>query len=197
MLRAWPPPPAAPDQVPPAWPLVPRTRGLCPHGGMWLLLSRLQVQPVTKLRMNPRDTDMDTQIQRTLTWLITQIATDKALPSTAPTYRTHIQHKHRQPSPLLLFSWQRQKVTSGGTHTPPFRFTSTHIFADPSSIGTAPLFWHPCPDPRSPYPPHGSPTCLLVQPDARCKHATLIHLSLVHSTLTVPHGHTSMDPPPT
>ncbi|KAK4827214.1 hypothetical protein QYF61_015242 [Mycteria americana] len=44
-------------------------RGLCPGEGPRPQLSRLQVQPVMKLSVNPRDTDMDTQTQRTLTWL--------------------------------------------------------------------------------------------------------------------------------
>ncbi|KAM9591014.1 tyrosine-protein kinase Fer-like isoform 5-T7 [Morphnus guianensis] len=41
--------------------------------------------------------------QRMLTRPVTQTATDKALPSTAPTYRTLIKHKHRQTSPLPLW----------------------------------------------------------------------------------------------
>ena len=96
-------------------------------------------------------------------WL--QTATDKVLPSTAPTYRTHIKHKHRQPRPF--FCWQTQEVNSAGMHMELSGFTSTHIFVDlPSTITTSLSARHPCLDPRHSYLPHGSPTCWLVQLDA-------------------------------
>ena len=94
---------------------------LGPRGGRWLLLSCLEVQPAAKLSTYPRDTHTDTHThthtQRTPIWPVTQTATDRALPSTAPTYKTHIRCKPRQPRPLLLLGWQRQKVTSAA-HTP-------------------------------------------------------------------------------
>lgn len=43
-----------------------------------------------------------TYTQRILTWLVAQTAIEKVLPSTEPPYRTHIKHKHSQPSPLLF-----------------------------------------------------------------------------------------------
>lgn len=50
-----------------------------------LPLSLLQDEPVAKLSIYTRNTDT----HRTLTWLVAQTATDKVLPSIAPTYRTH------------------------------------------------------------------------------------------------------------
>lgn len=82
---------------------------------------------------------------RTGTWPVTQTATQKVLPSTVSTYRTRLKHKHRQPNPLLLLGWQRQKVTSAGTQTT--------------------LQYH-CLDPRPSCLPHGSPTPCLVQGSA-------------------------------
>lgn len=71
-----------------------------------------------------------------------QTATDKVLPSTAPTYRTHIKHKHQQPSPL--FSWQTQEVTSADRHMRLSGFTNTYICGSPKyqhdlSVHSAPL----------------------------------------------------------
>lgn len=60
----------------------------------------------------------------------------QGLPSTAPTQRTHVTHRHRQ----LFFSWQRCKFTSEGTHRGLYRFTSTHKFRDPLSTGTVLLY---------------------------------------------------------
>ncbi|KAK4808467.1 hypothetical protein QYF61_005784 [Mycteria americana] len=62
----------------------------------------------------PRDTDMDghTQTQRTMTCPVTQTATDKALPSTAPIYRTHIKHKHGQPGDFSEQIFGEAKVCS-------------------------------------------------------------------------------------
>jgi len=67
--------------------------------------------------ISQRHRHIHTQIQRTLTLLVTQTATDKALSPAAPTFRTHTGHRHRQPCPLLLLGWQRQKVT-GIARTP-------------------------------------------------------------------------------
>jgi len=122
---------------------------------MQLLLCHLQVQQVTKLCMDLRD--MDTQSQTTLTRPVTEIATDKALPSTSPTYRTHIHYKHNKSRHLLLSIWQRQKVTSGGAHTPVCRLTirvcrflkdqhslSVHMTLLPVSRTTLPTPWVAC-----------------------------------------------------
>ena len=107
--------------VPPPGQLKPnlvRTWNLCPGWAMQLPPSQLLVQPMVKLSTYPRDrhviTDVDTHTEahRTPTWLVTQAATDKSLPSTAPTDRTHIKHKHKQASCLLLLGWQRQKIIS-------------------------------------------------------------------------------------
>lgn len=81
------------------------------------------VQPEVKLSTYPRDThiDMNTDTRRggthrVLKQLVTQPATGKAMPSTSPKGRNHIQHKHRQMSTLLLLGWKRQDVT-GTVHT--------------------------------------------------------------------------------
>lgn len=59
----------------------------------------------------------NTQTQRMPTWPVTQAATDKALRSAAPAYRTHINHKYRQPSPLLRFGWRgRMSLVQAHTH---------------------------------------------------------------------------------
>lgn len=61
----------------------------------------------------------DTHPHRTLIQPATQAATDKALPSAAPTYRTCIKHKYRQPRslpPLWLLKieihWWKHKCTT-------------------------------------------------------------------------------------
>lgn len=80
-------------------------------------------------------------MQRKLAWPATQTATDN-------TYRTRITHKCRQTCPLILWGWQRQKVTSAGTHITSPGFTSTCMFVGPLSTGMAPLsVRYPCPDP--------------------------------------------------
>ena len=172
------------------------TPGLCPGSGVWLTLSCLQAQPVAKLSMCPRDTH--TQMQRTLTQVVTQTATDKALLSAAPTYRTHLNHRDRQPSPLLLFGWRgRRSLVQAHTHMTLSRFTSRHTLTDPFSTCAEPLSaWHPCLDPRSSYPLHGSPThqlvharCLLVNP----QHSHTCPSCAPHSPV-LPEC-TSMDPP--
>ena len=115
-----------------------------------------------------RHTDTHGHTSRTLTRPVTQTTAEKALPSTAPAYRTLIKHKHRQPSLLLLLGWQRQEVTSVGTYMTLFRFTITHTFVVPSSTGKAPLStWHPClhpsplSHPRVPFSPAGPARCSL------------------------------------
>lgn len=56
-------------------------------------------------------------------------ATDEAQSSTSPTYRTHLQLQHRAQAAmsLLLLGWQRQKVTSAGTHKTPCMPKHMHI----------------------------------------------------------------------
>lgn len=92
---------------------------------------------------------------RTLIQPATQTTTDKALLATAPTHRPHVTHRHRQPSPLLPWGWQRQQVTAAGTHTALSGFTSTYTPAHLALrvLSHALRFPMPLPAPR----PHGPP----------------------------------------
>lgn len=104
-----------------------------------LLLSHLQVQPVARLNMYPRDTHRE----RTSAWLATQTAVGKALPSTAPTCNaSRSDITANSPSSCLAGKDWCSLVC---------------VLVDPPSTGADPLSaQHPCPDPRPPYPPHGS-----------------------------------------
>lgn len=51
---------------------------------MWLLLSRVQVQPRTKLCMNPEDTDMDTEDTDVVDHVSGQIAAEDKLKQLQP-----------------------------------------------------------------------------------------------------------------
>ena len=86
------PPPAALAQDPPAQPLEPIQVPMIPGSLLRLrdAASPLQVQVIAKLSMYPRDTQTHSENTDTATAVATQMATDKALPSTAPTYRTQI-----------------------------------------------------------------------------------------------------------
>jgi len=97
--------------------------------------------------------------QRTLPWLATHTAADKALPAACNATRTHVKHSYRQRSPLLLSGW----FTCEGTHNALKVHQHTHTFTDPPSTGTAPLHLTPRPYPSTPYPPHRSPAHQLVQ----------------------------------
>lgn len=163
MLDVQPPPPAASAQDPPARPLEPSpgTQGLCPGWGMRLSLSHLQVEPVAELRTHARDTETHTGT-RTLAWL----ATDKTLPSTAPTYRIRIHINTDSQVPSSSAAGRGRSLVQACTALS--RFTSTHKFADPSSTSTAPLCaQHPCPDSGPSYLLHRSSTHRLVQLNAR------------------------------
>lgn len=98
--------------------------------------------------------------------------------------RTHAQGSRKtraQTSVLLLFSWQRPKVTSAGTHAALSRFTDTHIFTGSPeyqhgpSVHPAPLSW--C---QPLLPTHRSPAHQLDQLSAHGKHAALTHSSHGH-----------------
>lgn len=165
------------------------TRGLCPGWGTWQSLSRLQVQPVAKLSMDQRDT----QAQRTLTRLVTHTATGKVLPSTVPACRTPVKHIHGQPSPFLLRGWQRQEVTSAGTHDTLQVHSHMHIRSS-SSTASSPAchpnqILGPLTSPWVPDSLAGPAWCSLA------KHTALTRLSLMVPTFTGYPGCTSMGPP--
>lgn len=58
---------------------------------------------------------------------VTRTATDKALPATAPVYRSCIKWKHRRPGALFLLGWWRLKVTSESTRSSPTVWIHTHV----------------------------------------------------------------------
>lgn len=95
----WLPPPAArgPGIAPPScWNLAQRARGSVSQGKGCsccfpvCMFNQFVSQRHTCTHTHTEDTD-------------TASHTDKVLPSRAPTYRTDIKHKLRQPNPLLLF----------------------------------------------------------------------------------------------
>ena len=112
---------------------------------MQLPLSPLHVQPAAKLSLCPRDTHRHTcartghghsQSQR--------------LPQTR---RCRHQHPHTGPtshtSTSSLWGWQRQDITSAGTHITLSGFTSTCTPVGPPSTSIAPLSpWYLCVGPN-------------------------------------------------
>lgn len=91
-------------------------------------------------------------------------ATDKALPSTAPTCNTPRTHVSTASQDLfLLFVWSGLKLTIESMQPPTLsRFMSTCTFMDPSSISTAYPSVHLlllCLGPEAFYPSRGPPTC--------------------------------------
>ena len=118
-----------------------------------------------------------THTQRTLARLVTQPATDKVLPSTAPTYRTRIRYKSRQTYHLFPFGWQRQKVPSAA-HTQHSPGSQAHVHS-----------WIPCLDPSHSNVPHWSLIHRLVQLGVHWKHPALTHSSHRHPTLMGPPRH--------
>lgn len=153
---AQPPPPAAPTQDPPARPLGPSLR----HTAAAFPFACSTGSKATCVCVSQRHTHRHGGTEGTPTWPVTPAATGKAL--TAPTYRTGMKHQPRQPSPLLLFSWQRQEVTGESMHTRTRHSLSsqahTHL-QTPSRTSTAPLsVQRPCPDPGPSYLPHRSLT---------------------------------------
>lgn len=139
-----------------------------------------------------------TRAQRTPTWPVTQAAADKALPSTAPTHRTHVKDNPQTPKPPPLLRWAEDEAgTSAGAHA---RTTlqvhkHTHLcrsldYQHGPSACPAPHL-----DPGPPDPPHRVPD--FPAGPAWCslqKHAALADLSLMRSAFTSPPGHTCTDP---
>ena len=152
--------------------------------GMQLPLSCLQVQPVAKLIMCPRDTSPPPKDTNTAGH--TDCHRQGAFFNSTHRQYSHQTQAQAAMSPLLL-GWQRQKVTSVA-HTRRSPGSQAHAH---SWIPWAPAWL----DPGLSYPPHGSPAHQLVHLGAHCKHTALTHLSHKHSAFTSPPRHTSTNPP--
>ena len=80
-----------------------------------------------------------------MTRLVTQTATDKVLPSTAPAYRTHINTSTDSQVPYSSWADRGRRSLVQQSHTTCPRLTSTCTFVSPLSTSTAPLSaQHPC-----------------------------------------------------
>ena len=106
---------------------------------MWLLL------PICTFKQtNTYPRCMQTHTQRTLTQLVTRTAMDKALPATAPTYRTHT--NTRVDSQVPSSSWagrDRRSLVQAHAHSTLQVHKHTHLHGYPKYHHG--LFAHPAP----------------------------------------------------
>lgn len=140
--------------------------------------------------MYPKSTDIHGHTSRTLTQLVTQAATEKVLPSTAPTVLWLIKNSHKtqaqtaKSTPSLKLMDRRSLVQH--THNALQIHKYTHIcgyskYRPGSSVCLVPLT-----PSQVPLPTHGSPLCCLVQLGASGIHTALTHSSHRHRMLVSP-----------